>query len=140
MTALGREFAGVLTPGDVVLLHGNLGSGKTTLTKGIALGLGVDTPVQSPTFTIVSELGTPHNRDGRCTVYHLDLYRLADPGELESIGWEQYISPEMGISIIEWPERAGDWLPDRFWLIRIEHGDEESRRVHVSRHGQGLPE
>ncbi len=116
MHEYGRQLAGRLRAGDVVLLHGDLGAGKTTLTQGIAAGMGVPEPVQSPTFTLVGE-----HQGTSLKLYHLDLYRLDDPSELESFGYEAYIAPEDGVSVVEWPERAGDWLPDAFWLISIAH-------------------
>lgn len=121
MRVFGRSFAERLRAGDVVLLHGDLGAGKTTLTQGIAEGLAIAGPIQSPTFTIVSEhQGVPG--EGRpIRLYHLDLYRLDDPADLDALGYDQYLMPEDGVSVIEWPERAGDWLPPQFWLIRITH-------------------
>lgn len=124
MRAFGRAFARRLNAGDVVLLHGDLGAGKTTLTQGIAAGLGVRDVVQSPTFTLVQE------HQGRSlTLYHLDLYRLEDPSELESIGYEMYLEPPGGVSVIEWPERASEWLPQVFWLIEIAHVGVDRRRL-----------
>lgn len=131
MQQLGRELAGNLQVGDVLMLHGDLGAGKTTLTQGVAEGLGIDGPIQSPTFTLVREHDGPSMK-----LYHLDLYRLDDPGELEDIGYEVYINPPEGVSIIEWPERAGDWLPERFTVVRIEHLGGDRRSVHISNYGE----
>lgn len=132
MHRFGREFAARLRPGDVVLIHGDLGAGKTTLTQGVAEGLGVEGAVQSPTFTLVRE------HEGRAMrLYHLDLYRLDDPDELENIGYETYLDPPDGVSLIEWPERAGEWLPATFWLIRIDHLGGDQRRLQVQRYGEG---
>lgn len=131
MRGLGREIAATLRPGDVVLLHGDLGAGKTTLTQGVAAGLGIQGPIQSPTFTLVREHQGSDNR-----LYHLDLYRLDDPDELENIGYEVYINPTDGITLIEWPERAGEWLPDAFLLIHIEHLGSDRRAVTISTHGE----
>ncbi len=126
MIALGREFADGLHRGDVVLLHGDLGAGKTTFTQGVAAELGVSAAVQSPTFTLVRE------HDGTSMrLYHLDLYRLDDPDELENIGYETYIEPNDGVSLIEWPERASGWLPGQFWLVRIDHLGGDQRRVTI---------
>lgn len=124
MQALGRELAATLKIGDVLMLHGDLGAGKTTLTQGIAAGLGVEGPVQSPTFTLVRE-----HRGREMMLYHLDLYRLGDPAELENLGYEVYLDPPDGVSVVEWPERAGDWLPERFTLVRIEHLGGDRRMV-----------
>lgn len=119
MQAFGESFANRLRRGDVVLLHGDLGAGKTTLTQGIAAGLGVKGLVQSPTFSIVAEHEGMDGSGHSIRLYHLDLYRLTEPGDLEPLGYDQYLEPHDGISVIEWPERAGSWLPERFWLLRI---------------------
>ncbi len=134
MRAFGRSFASRLGRGDVVLLHGDLGAGKTTLTQGIAAGLSVASPVQSPTFSIVAEHDGVDARGRAVRLYHLDLYRLGDPGDLEALGYDQYLDPPDGISIIEWPERAGSWLPERFWLLRITHSANGGRRIERSWH------
>ena len=131
MQQFGRELAASLNVGDVVLLHGDLGAGKTTFTQGVAEGLGVDGPVQSPTFTLVRE----HDACG-LRLYHLDLYRLDDPEQLEDIGYEVFINPPDGVSLIEWPERAGDWLPERFTLIQIQHLGGDRREVRITAHGE----
>ena len=126
MRALGEELARSLDVGDVLMLHGDLGAGKTTLAQGVAAGLGVEGPVQSPTFTLVRE-----HRGLDLTLYHLDLYRLVDPDELENLGYEVYLDPPDGVSVIEWPERAGQWLPEWFTLVRIEHLGGDRRRVTI---------
>jgi tRNA threonylcarbamoyladenosine biosynthesis protein TsaE len=121
MVDLGVRLAKGLRRGDVVLLHGDLGAGKTTLAQGIARGLGVSGPVQSPTFTLVAEYDA-HLADGTLArLYHLDLYRLTDPFELESIGYEAYIAQTDGITLVEWPERAADHLPETYLLVTIQH-------------------
>jgi tRNA threonylcarbamoyladenosine biosynthesis protein TsaE len=134
--ALGERLAGILRPGDVLLLQGDLGAGKTTLTQGIARGLGIEDYVQSPTFILVAEY------DGRAAdgtplrLYHLDLYRLEGASDLESIGLGDYLEPSDGISVVEWPERASDELPDDHLLVRIELADGERRRITL----RGTPE
>jgi tRNA threonylcarbamoyladenosine biosynthesis protein TsaE len=135
MQRLGAELASRLAVGDTLLLHGDLGAGKTTLTQGIARALGVRGPVTSPTFTLVSEHRLPKPVRGIERLYHLDLYRLNDPDDLESIGYEEYLSPPDGVSVIEWPERAGAWLPDRALIIEIEHSGEDRRMVRLRRMG-----
>ncbi len=132
MQALGKELAASLRVGDVLMLHGDLGAGKTTLTQGIAAGLGVDGAVQSPTFTLVRE-----HQGREMMLYHLDLYRLSDPDELENLGYEVYLDPADGVSVIEWPERAGDWLPEQFTLVRIEHLGGDRRLVLIEPIGEG---
>ncbi|MBA2278337.1 MAG: tRNA (adenosine(37)-N6)-threonylcarbamoyltransferase complex ATPase subunit type 1 TsaE [Chloroflexia bacterium] len=125
--ALGRQ----LQRGDVVLLHGDLGAGKTTLAQGIAAALDVAGPVQSPTFTLAAEYDARLPDSTPVRLYHLDLYRLTDPAELESIGYEEYITPPDGVTVIEWPERAGHWLPETYLLITIAH-DGAARRLSLS--------
>lgn len=131
MQQLGREIARTLRTGDVLMLHGDLGAGKTTLAQGVAEGLGIDSPVQSPTFTLVRE-----HQGREMMFYHLDLYRLESPDELEDIGYEAYIGPTDGVSLIEWPERAGDWLPETFTLVRIDHLGGDRRRVAITAFGE----
>lgn len=119
MRRLGRVIGTRLRPGDVLLLHGDLGAGKTTLAQGVAAALGISEAMQSPTFTLVAEhqgrlpAGTP------VRVNHLDLYRLTGPEELESFGYEQYLDAGEEITLIEWPERAADWQPDAYFLAAI---------------------
>ena len=138
MVTFGQEFARRLRAGDVLLLHGDLGAGKTTLTQGIAAGLGVSESIQSPTFALVAEHEGVDGSGLPIRVYHLDLYRLENEEELEGIGYELYVAPVDGISVIEWPERAGEWLPDRFWLIRIGNRESGGRVVRVERHEFGV--
>jgi len=96
---LGELLGALLTPGDVVLLHGDLGAGKTAFTQGIAAGLGVPGTVNSPTFTILKEYF------GRLPLYHFDLYRIESPNEVTTLGFEDYFDSD-GVSVIEWAERG----------------------------------
>ena len=129
--AIGAALAGWLRDGDVVLLHGDLGAGKTTLVQGIAAALRVDAVVSSPTFTLVNEyeggLLAPV-----ANLYHLDLYRLHGGEELASIGFEDYIAPSDGVTLIEWPERAAEALPDRYLLIEIAAIGDQRRRMRIA--------
>lgn len=129
--ALGAALGRRLQPGDVVLLHGDLGAGKTTLTKGIAEGLGIAEYVQSPTFTLVAEHPGCTGSGEPVVLYHLDLYRLSGAPELESFGYEQFLAPVDGITVIEWPERAEGWLPDAYLLVQIEIAGPERRRITI---------
>ena len=125
MIALGEKLAARLPSRAVVLLSGNLGAGKTTLTKGIARGLGAAEPdeVSSPTFTLIHEYGNPTR------VYHIDLYRLDEPRQLATLGLEEIFDRE-AVVIIEWPERFRRWLPRDAIEVRIE-ADEDLRNVRV---------
>src|SRR5688572_8679462 len=117
--AFGERLAHHLRAGDVLLLQGDLGAGKTTLTQGIARGLGIDDYVQSPTFILVAEYDGRAADGSPLRLYHLDLYRLADAADLESFGFGDYLEPVDGVSVIEWPERAADELPETYLLIRL---------------------
>jgi tRNA threonylcarbamoyladenosine biosynthesis protein TsaE len=126
--AIGEALAGCLRNGDVVLLHGDLGAGKTTLAKGIASALGIADIVSSPSFSLVNEYDT--GLESAVTrLYHLDLYRLRGEDDLASIGFDDFMAPSDGVSLVEWPERAATSLPERFLLIEIETIRPSSRRL-----------
>ena len=109
----GIELGKKALPGQVICLDGDLGTGKTVLTKGIAAGLGIDEPVVSPTFTIVQIY-----EQGRIPLYHFDVYRIDDPDEMEEIGYREYFYGN-GLTIIEWSELIEDILPKDAMRIRI---------------------
>jgi len=120
---VGRILGTMLEPGDLVCLVGDLGAGKTHFSFGVALGLEVrDQYITSPTFTFVNEY------EGRIPFYHIDLYRLNDPSELESIGFEEYIDSD-GATVIEWAERAEDELPEEKLNVYISDVSENSREI-----------
>jgi tRNA threonylcarbamoyladenosine biosynthesis protein TsaE len=117
-----RELAASLQTGDVVLLFGDLGAGKTAFVKGLAAGLGVaPQEVSSPTFTIVQEY-----RGGRLTLFHVDLYRLSDPREIDDLGLDEIAAD--GILAIEWAEKLPREVPGAV-VVRIEHSDGDTRRI-----------
>jgi tRNA threonylcarbamoyladenosine biosynthesis protein TsaE len=130
--ALGRRLARQLKPGDVVLLHGDLGSGKTTLAQGMLAGLGVTSPVPSPTFTLVNEYDGVTAVGESVRLYHLDLYRLASGPDLDSIGLDDYLAPTDGIAFIEWPERAVSRFDGAYLLIEIATAGDQRRDIRVS--------
>ncbi|MBN2353733.1 MAG: tRNA (adenosine(37)-N6)-threonylcarbamoyltransferase complex ATPase subunit type 1 TsaE [Spirochaetales bacterium] len=121
---LGRKLAGRFAPGDVVALSGSLGAGKTSLVKGIALGLGIAEPVTSPTFTLIQEY------EGRMPLYHVDLYRITDPDQLDDLGIEEYLDGN-GVTVIEWPEKAGRLFPPRTLAVGITVLDGGRRRFEM---------
>jgi tRNA threonylcarbamoyladenosine biosynthesis protein TsaE len=110
---LGRSLAPLLRPGDVVLLTGDLGAGKTQFSKGVAAGLGSNAKVTSPTFNIMLVYD-----DGRLPLYHFDLYRLDDSGELDDLDYFGILEDD-GVSLVEWGDRFEDALPEQYVLVRI---------------------
>ena len=127
---LGERLGRNAAPGDVFALWGELGSGKTVLARGIAIGLGIDErEISSPTFVILHE----HLR-GRMPLFHLDLYRLS-PADLASTGWEETVDAG-GVAVIEWPDRIGDALPTDRVDVRLEHVADTKRRVALEATGE----
>jgi tRNA threonylcarbamoyladenosine biosynthesis protein TsaE len=124
----GIKLAAQLTAGTVLLLHGDLGAGKTSLVQGIGAGLGIEDSVESPTFTLINEY-----LDGRVPLYHLDLYRLA-PEEIGDLNLEAYwegVEVELGIVAIEWPERLV-YPPLNYLDVRLSIDDYDGRSVVIS--------
>lgn len=130
---LGREIGRRLVPGDVVLLHGDLGSGKTTLAQGILAGLGLKEPAASPTFTLVNEYEVEVTSGAPLRLSHIDLYRLAGDSDLDSIGLDDYLAPVAGITLVEWPERAASRLDGDYVLIEITVSEPDRRRFRASK-------
>jgi tRNA threonylcarbamoyladenosine biosynthesis protein TsaE len=122
--AIGERLGRVLEAGDVVLLYGDLGAGKTAFTQGLALGLGVprERRVASPTFTLVNE------HAGRAPLYHVDLYRLEKVIEMEEIGMREYLEG-VGVAVVEWAERLGPLTPDERLEVRIAAIGESERQL-----------
>ncbi len=123
-SAVGRDLAGRLAPGSVVLLWGELGAGKTAFVRGMAEGLGIDpAEVSSPTFTLIQEY-----RGGRLPLYHVDLYRLT-PVEVDDLGLDELVLQE-GVTAIEWPDR----LPQPILHatdVDIQHGEDTTRTISI---------
>lgn len=128
--AFGRRLGAAAQAGDVILLKGDLGAGKTTLTQAIGNGLGVDEQcyITSPTFSLL------HEYAGRLPLYHMDLYRLSSEEEIEEVGFEEYIYGQ-GLTVIEWPERLGDLTPADYLQIHITRQSPQGRKITVTAHG-----
>ncbi|WP_288554097.1 tRNA (adenosine(37)-N6)-threonylcarbamoyltransferase complex ATPase subunit type 1 TsaE [uncultured Levyella sp.] len=121
-----ETFADSLQLGDVVSLEGTLGAGKTQIVTWIAAYLGADRPAGSPTFSLVNHYPTPKG-----DVFHLDLYRLEKPEDIEAIDYETYFYPEEAMTFVEWADKAGDYLPHGLRHVRLTPLGGEAREVEV---------
>lgn len=113
--------------GGILGLSGNLGSGKTTFTKGLALGLGIKKIISSPTFVVYSRYNIPRSR--KMQLYHFDLYRINNIAELVELGFQEIINNPKNITVIEWAEKIGKKLPKRTIRIKFEHGKRQQERI-----------
>ena len=120
---LGKRLAGLLKAGDVILLEGDLGAGKSELARGVAKGLGVQETVTSPSFTILNVY-----ESGSVPLYHFDWYRLESSEELYELGMDEYLGGN-GIALVEWPERCPDAVPEDCLRIRITADGENARHI-----------
>ena len=127
--ALGRKLGEQAKPGQVYTLIGDLGVGKTVFTQGVAKGLLIEEPVNSPTFTIVQVY-----EEGRMPFYHFDVYRIGDIGEMEEVGYEDYFYGQ-GLTMIEWADLIPELVPEKYWEIKIEKDLEKGfdyRRITIN--------
>ena len=122
---IGTELGERLQPGDALLLTGDLGAGKTTLTQGIAAGLGVAERPRSPTFVMATEY------HGRLPLYHLDLYRVHELAELGDLGLDEYLNGD-GVTVVEWADRAPHAFPPHGLWIELAAANEETRDITVT--------
>lgn len=135
---VGQRLGELLRSGDLVLLLGDFGSGKTHLVKGIAQGLGSPDLVNSPSFVLINEYRAGPDRQ-RMPIYHADLYRIEDPAELEGIGLEETWSG-VGVCLIEWAERAQGRLPQEHLAIHLQYLSETKRVLRFVPHGRHYEE
>ncbi|SET55854.1 tRNA threonylcarbamoyladenosine biosynthesis protein TsaE [[Clostridium] polysaccharolyticum] len=112
--SIGKELGKMCKPGDIYCLLGDLGVGKTVFTQGFAKGLGIEEPVNSPTFTIIQVY-----EDGRIPFYHFDVYRIGDIEEMDELGYEDYFFGQ-GVCLIEWANLITELLPDKVKVITIQ--------------------
>lgn len=124
----GYSLGKLLIAGDVICLNGNLGAGKTTLSKSIAKGMGIDDYITSPTFTIINEYYSNLN------LYHFDTYRLEENSDVFYLGFDEYFYGN-GVCIIEWAEKIKDALPEDYLELNIKSIDEFSREVEIKAFG-----
>ena len=132
---VGRTIGMNAKPGQIYTLTGDLGVGKTVFTQGVAAGLGITEPVNSPTFTIIQEY-----KDGRLPFYHFDVYRIGDLEEMEEIGYDDYFFGQ-GICLIEWAELIEEILPEKRIEVTIEKDLEkgfEYRKITIEERGEKI--
>lgn len=126
--SLGRRLGSICQPGDIILLNGELGVGKTVFSKGFGEGLGIEEPISSPTFTLIQIY-----EGGRLPLYHFDVYRIADVWEMDEIGYEDYFFGN-GVCLIEWAVRIEELLPEKTISVTIEKNLEKGfdyRRITI---------
>jgi tRNA threonylcarbamoyladenosine biosynthesis protein TsaE len=131
--ALGRELAGVLRPGDLVVLVGPLGAGKTALTQGIGAGLGVREPVTSPTFVIARV-----HRGGRVPLVHVDAYRLGGAADVEDLDLDA--STAESVTVVEWGQGLVEQLTDEHRVVELDRRDDDVRTAVLLPHGRSWDE
>lgn len=123
---LGKEIAVQLSPGDIVGLIGELGTGKTLLAQSIAKTLGVKDYVTSPSFKLINEYPS------KFPVYHIDLFRLSSRQQIQDLGLEEYLFAN-GLSIIEWAEKIRDWLPEHTLIVELSYLSKTSRKITIKK-------
>ena len=128
-TQIGRKLGGLLQPGDVIALVGDLGAGKTCLTRGVAEGIGANPDiVTSPTFVLINEY------QGRIPLYHFDAYRLHGADDMLALGSDEYFAGS-GVCLVEWADRVEDALPDEYLRITIEITGPSGRAIRLEARG-----
>jgi tRNA threonylcarbamoyladenosine biosynthesis protein TsaE len=137
-TRLGQRLGELLRPGDVVLLLGEFGAGKTHFAKGVAQGLGSSDLVTSPSFVLINEYRAGA-RASHAPIYHVDLYRVESPAELAGIGLDDTLGGD-GVCLIEWAERAQGWLPTDHLAVHLEHLSDTKRVLRFVPHGRRYEE
>ena len=131
---IGACLGTLLQPGDLLLLQGPFGAGKTTLVQGIAQGLGVRGHISSPSFALVNVYRAGDRQPGSL-VYHIDLYRISDPEEALQFGLEEYLSGK-GVTVVEWPERAEEVLPSEHARITMTFAGVRTRVLTIEASGE----
>ncbi len=126
---IGHRIGRLVRAGDVILLAGQVGAGKTTLVQGLARGLNVEGYVQSPTFALAAEHSGRTADERQVVLYHLDFYRLEGVQDFDTFGYEEYLDAEDGIVVIEWPERLPTSSFDQYLLIELRHLSDSKRRL-----------
>ncbi len=123
-----QQFAQTLVGGETILLNGDLGAGKTHFVKGIAIGLGIDDVITSPTFAL-------HNQyeNGRLVLNHFDFYRIMDPAEAEILGLNEFFGDKQSVCCIEWSENVAELLPTNCITVTIDKIDDNTRQITIQK-------
>ena len=129
---IGEQFATQLQRGDLVVLQGDLGAGKTEFVKGVCRFLEVEDLVTSPTFSIINQYAGRLQDGEDVKIYHVDLYRIQHPDELAEVGFDEMVFAHDAIKLVEWPENAGSHLPENYWRVVIQ-GEDDVRTITISR-------
>ena len=132
----GEQFGSQLKKGDVVVLQGELGAGKTEFVKGICQFFSVEGLVTSPTFTIINQYSGSSPEGEPLTIYHVDLYRIEKEEELSEVGFDDMVFAHNAIKLIEWPDKAQAMLPDSYWIVSMTPDEENDtgREISITRH------
>jgi tRNA threonylcarbamoyladenosine biosynthesis protein TsaE len=126
--AIGKSFAEQLSHGDIITLLGDLGAGKTEFVRGICSYFSVNEIVSSPTFTIMNQYFGNSPNGEEFTIYHIDLYRINDPKELEEIGFSECMADSKAIKFVEWPEKADSFMPPIHWQVDVGVDEEHEQQ------------
>ncbi|MCH7760216.1 tRNA (adenosine(37)-N6)-threonylcarbamoyltransferase complex ATPase subunit type 1 TsaE [candidate division TA06 bacterium] len=124
-----KKFAKNLKVGDIVAIYGNLGAGKTTFIKGLAAGLGYVGRVFSPTFIFVRPYKIGNQKNKIETLFHIDLYRSENKTDLRNVGIEEFLADKKAVSVVEWPEKIEESLPEKTIKIKIDIIGKSKRRI-----------
>ena len=125
--SLGHQIGATLSGGSTVALHGDLGSGKTVFTRGIAKGMGISEPITSPTFNLVQEY-----QGEQWTLYHIDLYRINNEYDALSLGIEDFFYNNKAVTVVEWAERAQEIIENIYYQVYIAYEDLTKRRIDIN--------
>ena len=125
----GERFTQELKAGDIILLFGNLGSGKTTFVQGMAKGLGIKKRIISPTFIIVRRYELSRN-----AFYHIDLYRVESEDDIKGLGLPEILQEKNAIVAIEWPEKLGKFMPKNYWSLHFDNLGEDKRSITIEKY------
>ena len=131
MLEVGRLVASQVSPGSVLALSGDLGAGKTTFVQGLAQGLGIDVPIQSPTFVYLNCY------EGRLPLFHFDLYRMKGADDFFALGFDEYFEVG-GVCAIEWPERILSRLPENVWFLSFSYHENGRKLSFIAPNGYGI--